>query len=200
MNFFPGEEETLVEGLKSWALAPKVLQNLKGSAEPFFNRLFPMRKVPQNLPAELGSPGPSSHALQILLPFSMFGPLAYIVCTKGPPPPEVKLWSLTCDPIGQLQVGNEPEIGNGRKNGRRNGRRPFFGGRPDLAGKNGRANGRIAEIWPFSACPAICPGHFSGHFGPSPKNGRRPFRRPFFGHFRFRAHFPPVAGQWGRKV
>ena len=42
------------------------------------------------------------------------------------------------------------------------------------------------------------PGLFFGHFGDSPKNGRRPFRQPFFGHFQFRACFPPVAGQRNR--
>ena len=41
-------------------------------------------------------------------------------------------------------------------------------------------------------------GHFSAILGVSPKNGRRPFRQPFFGHCQFRAHFPPVAGQRDR--
>ena len=54
-----------------------------------------------------------------------------------------------------------------------------------------------------------------GHFSGGPQNGRkmaghaengqisaiRPFARPFFaGHFQFRAHFPPVAGQRGRNI
>ena len=34
--------------------------------------------------------------------------------------------------------------------------------------KNGRADGRIAEIWPFSACPAICPAIFPAIFRPFP--------------------------------
>ena len=39
-------------GLEKLGLAPKFLQNPKGSAEPFFNRLFPMQNVLQSLPAE----------------------------------------------------------------------------------------------------------------------------------------------------
>ena len=82
-------------------------------------------------------------------------------------------------------------------NGWQNGRRPFFGESPKTAEK-WPANGRIAEIWPFSALPAICPAIFSDS-GASPNNGCRPFRQPFFGHSQFRARFPPVAGQRGRK-
>ena len=44
-----GEEFAALEKL---GLAPKVLQNFKGSAEPFFNRLFTIGNVLQNLPAE----------------------------------------------------------------------------------------------------------------------------------------------------
>ena len=39
-------------GPEKLGLAPKVLQNLWGSAEPFFNKLFTMRNVLQILPAE----------------------------------------------------------------------------------------------------------------------------------------------------
>ena len=39
-------------GLEKLGLSPKALQNLWGSAEPFFNRLFTMRNVLQNLAAE----------------------------------------------------------------------------------------------------------------------------------------------------
>ena len=80
---------------------------------------------------------------------------------------------FSCDPIGQLQVGNEPEIGNGRKMaGEMAG---HFSGKA----RNGRANGRIAEIWPFSCLSGHLPAIFSGHFGPSPKNGRRHFSAIF---------------------
>ena len=102
-------------------------------------------------------------------------------------------WSHPCNPIDQLQVGSEPETGVGRKmaGSWRNCKRPFWG-----KAENGRANGRIAEIW---------------HFLPV-----RPFAWPFFfaifglrrhmaaghsaGHFQFRAHFPPAACQRGRKA
>ena len=85
------------------------------------------------------------------------------------------------------------------KNGWRNGRRPFFREGPQNGRKNGRANGQTGRKWPNFSCPAICPAIFSAISGASPKNGRRPFRQPFFGHFQCRARFPPVAGQRDRK-
>ena len=39
-------------GHEKLGMAPKVLQNLWVSAEPFFNRLFTMRNILQNLPSE----------------------------------------------------------------------------------------------------------------------------------------------------
>ena len=107
-----------------------------------------------------------------------------------------------CNPLDQLQVGNGLKTGHGRKMaGDMAG--SHFSGRAPKYPKHGRANGRIAEIWLFSACPAISQPFFRPffrHFGPSPKNGRWPFRQPFFGPFQFRAHFPPVAGQVGRNT
>ena len=80
----------------------------------------------------------------------------------------------SCDPIGQLQVGNEPEIGNGRKMaGEMAG--SHFSGKARNGRKNGRANGRTGRKWPNFRYPAIfsaisglprkmAAGHFAGHF------------------------------------
>ena len=44
--------EKYLQGLKSWAWPPKFCRTFGGSAEPCFNRIFTMRHVLQNLPAE----------------------------------------------------------------------------------------------------------------------------------------------------
>ena len=54
-------EEFAGPEMKSWAWPPKFCRTLGGSAEPFFNKLFTMQNVLQNLPAEffaepLGAP------------------------------------------------------------------------------------------------------------------------------------------------
>ena len=51
-------------------------------------------------------------------------------------------------------------------------------------------NGQISAIQPF-ICPAI--------FRPSPKNGRRPFRQPFFWPFPVSGPFPTYSWSSGRK-
>ena len=81
-------------GPEKLGLAPKVLQNLWGSAEPFFNRLFTMRTFLQNPKGSaefwgtLGSPGPSFQALQILLPERTTNPFSKH--GFGPPPPMIR--------------------------------------------------------------------------------------------------------------
>ena len=106
---------------------------------------------------------------------------------------------LCCDPVDQLQVGNGPETGMAEK---------WLAKWPAAIFTRGP---KMAEKWPCKwanrqkMAKFQLSGHLPSHFSailppPLPKNGRRPFRQPLFGHFQFRARFPPVAGQRGRNT
>ena len=100
-------------GSEKLGLAPKVLHNLLGSPELFFNRLFTLWKHPQNLPAEpqrfcrvlgrRGEPGPVledrllffSHKSggKLLWPNMFLGGTSLSLCVPTPPA-KIHSWKL----------------------------------------------------------------------------------------------------------
>ena len=81
-------------------------------------------------------------------------------------------------------MGNRPRTKNGQEMAAEMAGSHFGGGSKWL--KSGRANGRTCRKLPKFSCPAICLAKFRPFWNPPrPRNGCRPFRRPFLGHFRF---------------
>ena len=100
-----------------------------------------------------------------------------------------------CDPTGQLQVGNEPEIGNGRKMaGEMAG--GHFSGKARNSRKNGRANGRTGRKWPNFRCPAI----FSAIFRGRPEKWPPAISPAIFRPFPISGSFPTCSWPMGSQV
>ena len=100
-----------------------------------------------------------------------------------------------CDRVDQLQVGNGPETENGPKMA---GRRPPLQKAPKIAEK--RAGQMAKNAGQQNMAKSQLSGHlsrpYSATLGSSPVGAAGQCAK----HFQFRAHFPPVAGQRGRKA
>ena len=85
-----------------------------------------------------------------------------VIITENNSPKHIKRYVIIVSPM--VQVGNEPEIGNGRKMaGEMAG--GHFPGKAQNGRKNGWANGRTGRKWPNFRYPAICPAIFSAVSG-----------------------------------